>query len=349
MATTEQGLTVYVFEDDKLVIEVAGRGLTGATGATGPAGADGAQGPVGPQGAPGVGVPIGGTANQVLSKVDATDYNTQWVDPTTGAVSWGGITGTLSSQTDLQSVLDGKSSTSHVHTGTYEPANANIQGHIGSTSNPHTVTAAQVGAYTTGAVDTLLAGKSDTTHTHTGVYEPADPTILKDADIGVSVAAQGHNHAGVYEPADATILKDADIGVTVAAQSHTHALDGLSDVTITTPASGNVLSYDGAGWVNSAPTGGQSDLTTSVITTNTNAVNHTNYILTASLTLTLPATPSVGQWIGFANRSGTLTATIARNGSNIMGAAEDMTLDSLNARGTLTYVDVSQGWVLINE
>lgn len=26
-----------------------------------------------------------------------------------------------------------------------------------------------------------------------------------------------HNHSGVYEPADATILKDADIGVTVQA------------------------------------------------------------------------------------------------------------------------------------
>lgn len=31
--------------------------------------------------------------------------------------------------------------------------------------------------------------KSDTSHNHTGVYEPADATILKDADIGVSVQA----------------------------------------------------------------------------------------------------------------------------------------------------------------
>jgi hypothetical protein len=33
-----------------------------------------------------------------------------------GAASWGGITGTLSSQTDLQSALDGKSATGHTHT-----------------------------------------------------------------------------------------------------------------------------------------------------------------------------------------------------------------------------------------
>lgn len=34
----------------------------------------------------------------------------------------------------------------HLHTGTYEPANANIQTHISSTTNPHSTTAAQVGA-----------------------------------------------------------------------------------------------------------------------------------------------------------------------------------------------------------
>ena len=31
------------------------------------------------------------------------------------------------------------------------------------------------------------------------------------------MATGDHNHAGVYEPSDATILKDADIGVTIQA------------------------------------------------------------------------------------------------------------------------------------
>ena len=43
--------------------------------------------------------------------------------------------------------------------------------------------------YTQTQVDTSLAGKSDTSHNHSGVYEPADATILKDADIGVTVQA----------------------------------------------------------------------------------------------------------------------------------------------------------------
>jgi len=39
-----------------------------------------------------------------------------------GSPAWGSITGTLSSQTDLQSALDGKSASTHNHAGTYEPA-----------------------------------------------------------------------------------------------------------------------------------------------------------------------------------------------------------------------------------
>lgn len=46
----------------------------------------GAAGPAGP------GVPVGGTANQILSKIDASNYNTQWVTPATPTVADGSIT-----------------------------------------------------------------------------------------------------------------------------------------------------------------------------------------------------------------------------------------------------------------
>lgn len=67
---------------------------------------------------------------------------------------WGSITGTLSNQTDLQSALNSKASTSHTHTGVYEPANSNIQTHINSVSNPHNVTASQIGALTSSSIIT---------------------------------------------------------------------------------------------------------------------------------------------------------------------------------------------------
>jgi hypothetical protein len=53
-----------------------------------------------------------------------------------GGASWGGITGTLADQTDLQSALNGKSASGHAHTGTYEPAGA-VAAHAAAT-DPHT-------------------------------------------------------------------------------------------------------------------------------------------------------------------------------------------------------------------
>jgi len=82
---------------------------------TGPQGTQGIQGIPGPAGATGPagqGVPIGGTAGQVLAKIDGTNYNTHWVD-SSSSVAWGSITGTLSNQTDLQTALNGKYSTSN--------------------------------------------------------------------------------------------------------------------------------------------------------------------------------------------------------------------------------------------
>ncbi|WP_214199296.1 hypothetical protein [Novosphingobium profundi] len=82
-------------------------GPKGDTGETGPAGADGAQGPAGNDGqdgaqgpagadgatgATGPGVAAGGSAGQILSKVDGTDYNTEWVDAPSGGSGGGGAT-----------------------------------------------------------------------------------------------------------------------------------------------------------------------------------------------------------------------------------------------------------------
>jgi len=73
-------------------------------GVPGPAGSPGAQGATG---ATGAGVAAGGTTGQVLTKIDGTNYNTEWTTPIS-STAWGDITGTLSDQTDLQSALDGK-------------------------------------------------------------------------------------------------------------------------------------------------------------------------------------------------------------------------------------------------
>jgi hypothetical protein len=87
---------------------------------------------------------------------------------------------------------------------------------------------------------------------------------------------------------------------------------------------------------------------TSVIGSNTSAVAGTTYILTASLTLTLPGSPTAGDTIRVTNLSGTYTSVVARNGQNIMGIAEDMTIDFNYMSLTLTYADATRGWVVAN-
>ena len=53
-------------------------------GPRGEAGVDGRNGISGANGRNGIGVPPGGDADQVLTKIDGTDYNTEWRDPTGG-------------------------------------------------------------------------------------------------------------------------------------------------------------------------------------------------------------------------------------------------------------------------
>lgn len=86
-------------------------------------------------------------------------------------------------------------------------------------------------------------------------------------------------------------------------------------------------------------------LTINVISTNTTAVASRTYVFTANLTLTLPASPTAGDMVMFANRSATSTPVIARNGQNIMGLAEDMTVNNVNYFGTLVFSDATHGWI----
>ena len=85
----------------------------------------------------------------------------------------------------------------------------------------------------------------------------------------------------------------------------------------------------------------------SVISTNTNAVASGVYVLTADLTLTLPGSPSTGNWVRVSNLSAVLTCIIARNGNNIMALGEDLTVDIANAGFTLEYSGATQGWVIL--
>ncbi len=83
------------------------------------------------------------------------------------------------------------------------------------------------------------------------------------------------------------------------------------------------------------------------INTSTTAVAGRGYLLDANIVLTLPSGPTAGDRV-FAQTYGSyLTASIGRGGQNIMGLAQDMTLDVAYARVELVYLDATRGWVIV--
>ena len=69
----------------------------------------------------------------------------------------------------------------------------------------------------------------------------------------------------------------------------------------------------------------------------------------SALTLTLPASPSIGDEVSFVDYAGTFDTnnlTIARNSSKIHGATEDLTVATERAANTLVFTDSTQGWLL---
>jgi len=65
--------------------------------------------------------------------------------------------------------------------------------------------------------------------------------------------------------------------------------------------------------------------------------------------LTLPVTPTMGNKIGISDFAGTFAAnnlTVLRNGSLIMGIADDLVVDLANASFLLIYSGATTGWKL---
>jgi hypothetical protein len=69
----------------------------------------------------------------------------------------------------------------------------------------------------------------------------------------------------------------------------------------------------------------------------------------AAITVTLPASPSAGDLVGVKDyklTSQTNNITLARNGSNIQGSANNFLIDTEGRSVTLIYVDSTQGWLV---
>lgn len=70
-----------------------------------------------------------------------------------------------------------------------------------------------------------------------------------------------------------------------------------------------------------------------------------------AFTVTLPASPAVGDTLRIIDVNGTFQTnnlTLARNGSLIMGDAEDLVIGNPNAAFTITYAGSANGWRILS-
>ena len=101
----------------------------------------------------------------------------------------------------------------------------------------------------------------------------------------------------------------------------------------------------------SAGTDWQSEIVADGSTVTTAVASEGYFINTTSATHTinLPGSPSLGDEVTFVDAAGTFDTnnlTVARNGEPIQGSAADLTVSVERAGFTLVYLNVTQGWLL---
>ena len=158
----------------------------------------------------------------------------------------------------------------------------------------------------------------------------------------VQIAAQGDLRLADADSSNYVALQaPATVGSNVTLTLPTN--DGDADQALITDGSGN-LSFStisgGAAW--------QAVITAATKT----AVAGEGYFLDTTsnaITLTLPGSASIGDFVSFVDYAGTFDTnnlTIARNGHKIQGATADLVVSTERAANTLVYVDATQGWLL---
>jgi hypothetical protein len=101
------------------------------------------------------------------------------------------------------------------------------------------------------------------------------------------------------------------------------------------------FSWNGTDWV-------PFDQRDVVVTATSVTAKANDYIVVtaATQTITLPATPIKGTCVTIVVAGTWLDTIVGRNGSNIMGLAQDLTLDKQYAAMQFTYTDATNGWRL---
>ena len=204
----------------------------------------------------------------------------------------------------------------------------------------------------------------DGVSTNTGVYEIALASPPGGSDTQVQF-----NNSGAFG-GDSNFIWNASTGLNIGSQKELRLQDTTGGEYIGQKASGTTTSYTltwpaavagGNGYLLKSTTGGVlSWEEADAGGTSWQAVKTTGFTAAAgqgvfcnttggSFTLTLPASPTIGDEVSFIDYAGTFDTnalTIGRNSQKINGAAADLTVSVERAANTLVFTDSTQGWLL---
>jgi hypothetical protein len=183
----------------------------------------------------------------------------------------------------------------------------------------------------------------------TGAFTVQVKTV---SGTGPTFTAVNKGQKFVY--ANGTDVIDIELGAPGGSDKQIQFNDNGAFGGITMGTTGQVLTTDGTTASFGDISGGAS--WQAVITADpANAVAGYGYFCNttgAAFTVTLPTSPVLGDFVSFIDYAGTFDTnnlTIARNGKNIQGVAEDLTVSVERAGLTLVFVDNTQGWLLQNK
>jgi len=176
----------------------------------------------------------------------------------------------------------------------------------------------------------------------------ADATITTNGTGNLTLNTNGGTDSGTI-----TIVDAANGNITITPDgSGNIVLDGLTFPNADGSAN-TFLKTNGSGTLSFAEVSGGTSWQ-AVKTTGFTAVAGEGYFCnttSAAFTVTLPASPTIGDEVAIVDYAGTFDTnnlTVGRNSENIQGSAADLTVATERAGFTLVYTDGTQGWLLKN-
>jgi hypothetical protein len=213
-----------------------------------------------------------------------------------------------------------------------------------NTTGSYTLTFANTGHAANGVVITQ--------GTKSIVYTDGSTIYDVGADLGaVGVSSLTSTGNVNLLAASSLVLQDTSGGEYAALKANTATTSYTLTLPPATGTADQVIVTDGSGNLSFVDNTGGTDWQT-VKTTGFTAVAGEGYFInttSGAFTMTLPASPTIGDEISFVDYAGTFDTnnlTIGRNSENIQGSAADLTVSTERAANTLVYTDGTQGWLL---